>query len=201
MPRFSNRPPAVRAGLAALATIIALAATPAAAQLYRWTDAEGTVYYTTDPATIPVPYRESVTDIGSPTPGPGETTPAAPNGVVIPYAGGPFIVDASLNGVSLRLLVDTGAERTLISPTAMARAGFNVADGTSVQIRGVTGDATATMVAVPRLDVAGTRVGPLGVVVHALAGEDVDGLLGRDVLDAFTVTVDAPNRRALLTPR
>ncbi len=182
--------------------MIALAATPAAAQLYRWTDAEGTVYYTSDLATIPLPYRDSAKDIGSPTPGPEEeeTTPE-PTGVAIPYTGGPLIVDASLNGVSLRLLLDTGAERTLISPTAMARAGFNVAAGASVQIRGVTGDATAIMVPVARLDVAGARVGPLEVIVHALAGESVDGLLGRDVLDAFTVTVDAPNRRALLTPR
>ena len=185
----------------ALATLIVLAATPAAAQLYRWTDAEGTVYYTSDPATIPVPYRESMTDIGSPTPGPEEATPPTARGVLIPYAGGPLIIDASLNGVSLRLLVDTGADRTLISPTAMARAGFNVTIGTSVQIRGVTGEATATVVVVPRLDVAGMRVGPLGVIVHQLAAEHVDGLLGRDVLDAFTVTVDAPNSRALFTPR
>jgi aspartyl protease/uncharacterized protein DUF4124 len=193
--------PAVRAGLAALATILALAATPAAAQLYRWTDNEGTVYYTSDLGTIPLPYREGVKDIGSPTPGSEEETTPEPSDVVIPYTGGPLIVDASLNGVSLRLLLDTGAERTLISPTAMARAGFNVAAGTSVQIRGVTGDATAIMVSVARLDVAGARVGPLEVIVHTLAGESVDGLLGRDVLDAFTVTVDAPNRRALLTPR
>jgi aspartyl protease/uncharacterized protein DUF4124 len=193
--------PAVRAGLAALATILALAATPAAAQLYRWTDNEGTVYYTSDLGTIPLPYRDGVKDIGSPTPGSEEETTPEPSDVVIPYTGGPLIVDASLNGVSLRLLLDTGAERTLISPTAMARAGFNVAAGTSVQIRGVTGDATAIMVSVARLDVAGARVGPLEVIVHTLAGESVDGLLGRDVLDAFTVTVDAPNRRALLTPR
>ncbi|MEX2146331.1 MAG: retropepsin-like aspartic protease [Candidatus Rokuibacteriota bacterium] len=191
----------VRGGLAALATILALGATPAAAQLYRWTDAEGIVYYTTDPAAIPARYRESATDIGSPTPGPPEAMPAAPRGVVIPYAGGPLVVDASLNGVPLRLLVDTGAERTLISPIAMARAGFDVATGTSMVIRGVTGDATATMVVVPRLDVAGMRAGPLGVIAHVLAVEGVDGLLGRDVLDAFTVTVDAPNGRALLTPR
>jgi aspartyl protease/uncharacterized protein DUF4124 len=193
--------PAVRAGFAALATIIALATTPAAAQLYRWTDNEGTVHYTSDLATIPLPYREGVKDIGSPTPGPEEETTPEPRDVVIPYTGGPLIVDASLNGVSLRLLLDTGAERTLISPTAMTRAGFNVAAGTSVKIRGVTGDATAIMVSVARLDVAGARVGPLEVIVHALAGESVDGLLGRDVLDAFTVTVDAPNGRALLTPR
>ena len=101
----------------------------------------------------------------------------------------------------LRLLVDTGADRTLISPTALARAGVDVTTGTPVQIRGVTGDATATLVAVPRLDLAGTRVGPLAVIAHALAGDSIDGLLGRDVLDSFTVTVDPVSRRATLMPR
>jgi predicted aspartyl protease len=106
-----------------------------------------------------------------------------------------------LNGVPLRLIVDTGADRTLISPAAMARAGFDPGGGTPVQIRGVTGDAAAAMVRVPRLDLAGTQVGPVGVIVHTISADGVDGLLGRDVLDAFTLTVDAANRRALLTPR
>jgi hypothetical protein len=44
-------------------------------------------------------------------------------------------------------------------------------------------------------------VGPLAVIAHALQGESVDGLLGRDVLDGFTVTVDAALRRATLVPR
>ncbi len=141
-------------------------------------------------------------DIGSPTPGPVvPVAPSAPSGAVVPYSGGPLVVDASLNGVPLRLLVDTGAERTLISPAALARAGVDPAAGPPVQIRGVTGDATATLVAVARLDVAGARVGPLAVIAHALRGEGVDGLLGRDVLDAFTVTVDAAAHRATLVPR
>jgi hypothetical protein len=38
-------------------------------------------------------------------------------------------------------------------------------------------------------------------VVHALPGQSADGLLGRDVLDAFTVTVDAASQRATLVPR
>jgi len=58
---------------------------------------------------------------------------------------------------------------------------------------------------VPLLDVAGARIGPLAVIVHALpaAGrfEAIDGLLGRDALDAFTLTVDAASGRATLTPR
>jgi clan AA aspartic protease (TIGR02281 family) len=172
------------------------------AQLYRWTDAEGTVHYTTDAASIPPPFRDRAEDIGSPTPGPiVPVTPPAPSGTVVPYDGGPLVVDAVVNGVTLRLLVDTGAERTLITHAALARAGVDVSSGTPVQIRGVTGEAAATVVSLPRLDVAGARLGPLPVIVHTLTNQDIDGLLGRDVLDGFTVTVDAASRRATLIPR
>jgi len=193
----------VSSGVVAGATLASLlAVAPATAQLYRWTDGAGTVHYTSDPAAIPAAHRDSARDIGAPTPGPVQApAPPAATGVVIPYTGGPLVVSASLNGVPLRLIVDTGADRTLISPSAMARAGFDAAGGTPVQIRGVTGDAAATLIQVPRLDVAGAQVGPVGVIVHPLAAGGADGLLGRDVLDAFTVTVDAAAQRAILTPR
>jgi hypothetical protein len=208
--RSWNRPPTPRAGLAVLVSTVASLlllcwADCAQAQLYRWVDSAGTVYYTTDLATIPPAYRDGARDIGAPTPGPPQPSPPpAPAGVVIPYTGGPLMVDASINGVPLRLLLDTGADRTLISPVAMARAGFDVTRGTSVQLRGVTGDAVAILVSVPRLDLAGTRVGPVAVIVHtvnALTGQSVDGLLGRDVLDAFTLTMDSAGQRAILVPR
>lgn len=188
--------------LGALATAVAVVSAPASAQLYRWTDATGTVHYTADLAAIPPAYRDGATDIGAPTPGPTQTPPApAAAGISIPYTGGPLVIDAWLNGVPLRLLLDTGADRTLIAPAAMAQAGFSVAEAPAVRIRGVTGDTVAPLVSVPRLDLAGTRVGPVAVVVHALTTPDVDGLLGRDVLDAFTLTVDSASGRALLMPR
>jgi hypothetical protein len=200
--RSSTRAPAFRAILVAFAATVTLVAPPAWAQLYRWMDSHGTVYYTTDPATIPPAYRDSARDIGAPTPGPQQAPPTpAATGVEIPYTGGPLVVDASLNGVPLRLVLDTGADRTLISPAAMARAGLDVTGGTPVQIRGVTGEAVAPLVLVSRLDVGGTRVGPVAVVVHVLPGQSADGLLGRDVLDAFTLTVDAATQRAILLPR
>jgi clan AA aspartic protease (TIGR02281 family) len=178
-------------------------ALPARAQLYRWTDASGTDYYTTDLASIPPAYRESAKDIGAPTPGPPQpTAPPSPVGLVIPYtAGGPLVVDALINGTPVRLMLDTGADRTLISPAAMARAGIDVSSGTPVQVRGVTGEAMASLVSVPRLDLAGTRVGPVVVVVHTITGQSTDGLLGRDVLDAFTLTMDSAGQRAVLVPR
>jgi hypothetical protein len=188
---------------AAILTLLLVLGAPGLvlAQVYRWTDAEGTIHYTTDAATIPPTFRGNVRTIDTPTPGPVMVPAPAPAGVVVPYTGGPVIVDASLNGVALRLLLDTGADRTLISPEAMSRAGFDASGGTPVQIRGVTGEAQAVLVSVPRLDLAGTQVGPVAVIVHRLAAAGADGLLGRDVLDAFTVTVDSASRRATLVPR
>jgi len=171
-------------------------------QLYTWADDEGTVHYTTDRASIPAKFRDKAREIGTPTPGPVTAPAPAPSGAIVPYTGGPVVVNASLNGVALRLLLDTGADRTLISPDAISRAGFDAASGTPVQIRGVTGEAQAVLVSVPRLDVAGTQVGPVAVIVHKLStGGGVDGLLGRDVLDAFTVTVDSASGQATLVPR
>lgn len=191
------------AGLVVLAALVALRVLPASSgQLFRWVDPDGTTHYTTDLASIPAAYRDSARDIGAPTPGPVlPPTPPTPAGIVIPYTGGPLVVDAALNGVPLRLVVDTGADRTMISPSAMARAGVAIAGVPFVHIRGVAGDAVAPLVSVPALDLAGTRVGPVAVVVHALSGQAVDGLLGRDVLDAFTVTVEAAAQRATLVPR
>ena len=188
--------------LLGLATALGLAPGPAVAQLYRWTDTSGTVHYTTDAASIPPAYREGARDIGAPTPLPADPSPPAPPaGLILPYTGGPLVIDASLNGTPLRLLLDTGADRTLISPAAMVRAGLPVGGGAAVRIQGVTGDVVAPLVSIPRLDLAGRRLGPLAVVVHGLPAQDVDGLLGRDVLDAFTLTVDSTSQRAILTPR
>jgi hypothetical protein len=57
------------------------------------------------------------------------------------------------------------------------------------------------MVAVPQLEVAGARVGPLSVIVHPIPTDSLDGLLGRDVLDAFTITFDAAAGQVTLVPR
>jgi len=101
----------------------------------------------------------------------------------------------------LTLVLDTGADRTVISPAAFARTGLDTGSSRVVSIIGVTGSATAREVTVPLLDVAGARVGPLTVIVHDVGLADIDGLLGRDVLDRFTLTVDSARGRATLVPR
>jgi hypothetical protein len=195
----------------ALALVLAMSATSADAQLYTWTDDKGVVHYTGDPYTIPPQFRP--TDIPA-TPPPTSsdawaawgkpTVTAPPSGAVVQFApGAPIVVSARLNGVPMSLLLDTGADRTLVSPAAIARAGY-ASDGaptSDIRIVGVTGTSMAMMVTVPLLDVAGARIGPLSLIVHDAGLGGLDGLLGRDVLDAFTVTIDAAAGRATLIPR
>jgi predicted aspartyl protease len=192
-----------RAGVGALVWLITVvaAAGPAAAQLYQWTDAAGVVRYTNDLATIPPAYRDGARDVGSPQPRAPEPRPTVESTVIPFAAGGPILAAVSLNGTPLTLMLDTGAERTLIAPAALARAGLDAGRGRQVRILGVTGSAVAHEVLVERLDLGGTRVGPLAIIAHDIGAGGVDGLLGRDVLDAFTLTIDAAAGRAVLTPR
>jgi hypothetical protein len=185
------------------ALLVLTVAGPAAAQLYRWTDAQGVVRYTNDRAAIPPAQRDGATDIGSPAPRPAESPrPAAEPSAVAPFAaGGPINVAASLNGAPLVLMVDTGADRTVVSPDALARAGLAPAPGRAVRVLGVAGSATAGEALVERLELAGARVGPLPVIVLDVGVAGVDGLLGRDVLDHFTLTVDTARGQATLVPR
>lgn len=199
--------------LAAGLAMVALVATasPAIAELYKWTDQRGIVYYTNERLLIPVAFREKARDIGAPQarapeprapePRPAEPRPAG-GGTEIPYtSGAPIVTSVRLNGVPMTLILDTGADRTIVSPDAMARAGFDGEQSRQVNIIGVAGSAAAREVTVPLLDLAGLRVGPIAVIVHDVGFQGVDGLLGRDVLDYFTLTIDTSAGRAVLTPK
>jgi hypothetical protein len=191
------------AALGLLALVVARPV-PAGAQLWQWTDSEGVVRWTNDPATIPPAFRPGARDVGSPAPrapAAGEPRPGPDPTVLTFESGRPIKAPVHLNGTPLVLIVDTGADRTVIAPAAIARAGIDGAGGREVRILGVTGGADAREVIVPRLDVAGAQVGPLAIVVHDVGVAGVDGLLGRDVLDRFTLTLDAASGRAVLAPR
>jgi len=204
-----------RVALALLLVAGCLSAAPALAELYKWTDAEGVVYYTSDLASIPPTFRDAATLLSTPQARPAPAATNEPSALRV-TPGAPITAEARLNGVPLTLIVDTGADRTVIAPEVIERAGLGGQTGRPVQVVGVTGVSTATLVTIPILDVAGARIGPLVVIAHTLppmlratgadgSGEisagSIDGLLGRDVLDAFTLSVDTASGRATLTLR
>jgi len=186
-----------RVGLLIAVLVALLVSAPGArAELYQWTDRDGVEHYTTDASRIPEPYRAGVRVID--TPAPAADPVAAPQGTVLSAGRGPVMAEAHLNGVPLTLVVDTGASRTVIAPAVLERAGIDLQTARVVRIIGVSGATEAREVAVPRLDVASTQVGPLTVIVHDVPGLPAHGLLGRDVLDHFVLTVDAARGRATL---
>ena len=185
-------------GVATIVVALALGPPPAAGQIYQWTDRAGVEYYVTDRDRIPAEYRDAVRVLDS-APRDPEDPASSPEGTIVFERGTPIVTEARLNGVLLKLLVDTGADRTVIAPSALLRAAVAMEGASGIRIVGATGVADAVEVVVPRLDIAGTQIGPLAVVAHDVGTADVDGLLGRDVLDGFVVTIDASRGRAILT--
>jgi hypothetical protein len=197
----------------ALGSLLAGALAPASAQIYRWTDERGNVQFSQGLQSVPSQFRSGAVIVGSPTQpppsAPAPSEPAAPSappaGVArIPFTPGqPIVVAAKINGGgTTQLILDTGAQGTLISPTALAALGISYRNAVRGSIKGVTGDANVLAVRIESIEVEGARFGPLMVVSHDSGlGSGRDGLLGRDFLDNFIVTIDSAARVVTLTPK
>lgn len=192
-----------------VAGLLVLTASPAAAQFYRWVDERGVAHYGEGLAAVPERYRTGAVPLGlrnsppEPAAAPGRALP--PSGVtVLRYTPGqPIMVDARINGsASVRLLLDTGADRTLISPRALVAAGVRISRPVaSGRLSGVTGSDRIDYVVVDSLELGQARATRLPVAVYEMALSRGDGLLGRDFLDQFNVSIDATRGEVTLAPR
>jgi Aspartyl protease len=171
------------------------ATTPAVAQdpdtrVYQWADDQGTVHYSTGLESVPERHRPAARALPVTPRGPA---PEPPGSVAIPFTpGAPILVRATLNGSGAVVLVlDTGADRTMIAPATLARLGVALPQTYQVEVRGVTGAIRADLVWLSSLSVDGMAVGPLAVVAHDPGLRTAEGLLGQDFLSVHAVTIDA----------
>jgi aspartyl protease/uncharacterized protein DUF4124 len=180
------------------------------AQVYRWQDEQGIVHYTNTLQGIPEPYRSSLPALPQAPVSPVDPDEIAPAAAVpamasarIPYTpGAPILVSARIGGSGpLTLILDTGADRTLVAPQALSRIGVSTADAPRAEIRSVTGSAQGQVVQVGSVEVGEAKVGPLQIIAHDADLKSADGLLGRDFLEHFTVTIDAKERLVTLVPK
>ena len=202
---------ALSTGLA-LGSLLSGVTAPAHAQIYRWTDERGETRYSQGINSVPPQFRGGAVMMSAPSrPSAPEPPPQAPppaasptGGARIPFTPGqPIVVAARINGGgTTQLILDTGAQGTVISPTALAALGVSHRNAVRGSIKGVTGDANILAVRVESIEVQGARVGPLLVVSHdAGLGSGHDGLLGRDFLDNFVITIDSASRIVILAPK
>jgi hypothetical protein len=191
-------------GLAVLLGAIVLIPSPASTQVYRWEDQDA-LHFTNTYDRVPTANRPQVGPQIPVAPEPVAPPPAPPlSGVTkIPYSpGSPILVSATIGGAgSVTLILDTGADRTMVSPEALGRLGISYADGPRAEIKGVTGTSQGSMVEVNSIEVGQAKVGPLRIVAHDADLKKADGLLGRDFLEHFTVTIDSKEQQVTLAPK
>lgn len=196
----------MRARTAALILICIFLPELVLADIYYWIDDQGTQHYTTRLETIPEPYRSKATPLPLPTspPVPPEITPrSSPKGVAkISFTpGSPVLVIAKINGGGpITLILDTGADRTMVTPSALLRLGISFENSLRGVVRGITGASYAEAVWVNSVEIEEAKVGPLLIIAHDADLKGADGLLGRDFLANFNVTIDAKERIVTLAP-
>ena len=183
------------------------------AQIYRWVDDNGVPHFADGIGSVPDRYRARAVPLGlknAPAPGPSEpdaggAKPGSSRGTTIRFTPGQRImVDVRINGsAAARLLLDTGADRTLISPRALQAAGVRIAAPAATgQIVSATGSEQIQFVVVDSLEIGDARVGRMPVGSYNLPTTEVgDGLLGRDFLDQFNVNIDSSRGVVTLAPK
>ena len=194
-----------------LSVFVAALPPPGRAEIYRYVDERGQHSYVDGLENVPARFRAVAVPLGLrsvPAAAPSkETTAAAGTGgpTVIKYKPGQRImVDVKINGnFNTQLLLDTGADRTMISPRVLTAAGIAISKPVATgQITGVTGTDKINYVVVDSLEVGEAKVGKMPVGSYELAGTGTgDGLLGRDFLDQFKMTVDAAKGEVTLAPK
>jgi predicted aspartyl protease len=122
--------------------------------------------------------------------------------VIIYTPGRPIVVSVTLNGrATARLVLDTGADVTMVRPRVLAVAGVDLSQPAARGgISGVAGSAMVSYFPVD-LEVAGHRERIPRVAAFDTSDRFTDGLLGRDFLELFRLTVDPTAGTVTLAPR
>ena len=175
-------------------------------EVYHWVDEKGIQYYTTEFQSIPEKYQSDARLLPMPPPSPPpQELPAISlhNKVIrIPFGpGSPILVAAKINGAGpITLILDTGSDRTVVAPSVLGRLGVSADGAQRALMRGVNGTSYVNAVWVNSVEVSEARVGPLLVIAHDADLSHADGLLGRDFLANFNVTIDSAAGVVTLAP-
>ena len=116
---------------------------------------------------------------------------------------GALLVPARIAGAPVTMLLDTGAERSMISPAEAAAARLSVIRGRTTIIVGTGGQVAAPTVLLHGLEFGRFEFPAAPAAVAELpagfsANPPVAGVIGGEVLSSFDLDFDFPNRRLTL---
>ncbi len=123
-------------------------------------------------------------------------------------AGGQLLVPLTVNGINATFVLDTGAERSMVTPAAVQRLDLALDQWVGTTMRGVGGVAehqnanprslTFGGVALQRHTITHDTSFTVGALPPMGGAAQVDGLLGRDFLSVFDLQFDMPAQRLTL---
>ena len=197
---------------AVLLALLLLSGTPAGAEIYRWTDAEGRVHFTQDLTQVPRAERKRAEDAARSSDagansrlqlysgGPSRSRPPArpaPAGQVgklyrirVARAGTSMLVNVRLNGsVTAPFLIDTGASDVLLPQSVADELGLDTGpDARTKRYSTANGVVEHPVVMLDSVNLGGATVTN---VPASVSDRMRFGLLGLSFFNHFTYNVDA----------
>jgi len=159
----------MRRGMIAIILICLLFPEKGWSDIYFWIDKQGIRNYTATLESVPEEYRSRAEALSLlPTPLPElKTSPPNKGPTRIPFSpGSPVLVQARINGLGpFTLILDTGAEGTIISPSVLSRLGLSSENVPSIILKGVTGMGYASRVWVDFIEIGETIIRPWSVLL------------------------------------
>jgi clan AA aspartic protease (TIGR02281 family) len=159
------------------------------ADIYRWTDASGTIHIADDPTDVPSQYRKDLKIT--------EGTEEAGKGAEIPFertSSGLILVEAVLNGgVKAKMVFDTGADIVVITKGLSKRLRQDLSrGGEEMKLHTNCGEVRGISFVVNKIELGNAGKENVRAVItpddFSLSG--FEGLLGLSFLGDFKITVD-----------
>lgn len=192
-----NDTPRFRSLWTIILAVAFLASAPASclAEMYKWVDRQGNTYLTDNLFNVPQEYLSQIITYQE------SKSPSDSGDIPLTKTEIGYVIDAKLNGVAdLKLLLDTGATATVISPSALARGGVAMPANRDIRVRTAGGDVQAGSVQVMSLTVGDIKRPNVRVIAHdAVPG--ADGLLGMDFLGAYRFEILTYGPKLRLSPQ
>lgn len=178
-----------------LLPVLILAPLACRAEIYKWVDSENRMHMTDNLFNVPQEYLPQIKTYQE-LKGPSETGDIPLSKTEVGY-----MVEAKLNGVAdIRLLIDTGATSTVISPEALARGGVKLPRERDITVRTAGGEVQAASVEILSLSIGGVSRPNMRVIAHD-AVRGVDGLLGMDFLGEYRFEILTYGPKLRLSPQ
>ncbi len=169
----------------------------AQAKLYKVVDDQGHITFTDTPPVLDAEEHQlgEINAVGNPTYNMEKLS------LTIPFSeeNGGMIVRGTVNGVSMRFIVDTGATLVAIPPEVAKQAGLLDGPSTKVTVQTANGSIEAPRVTINTIEVAKVKQSQVAATIQEISPTDSRlGLLGMSFFNQYKMTINRTSKEIQL---